>query len=184
MRWIPAPHLRDLPRVSLRVSEEDVAVIERALRDLGTDSDAGSMANEWIYRPVDVANGLLDRVPAEGGWVELSNRELVVLRTVLVWVDCDAAELLSSEAGVASRPLKRVDRAAHDPSYRGSGWEEEREAAVGRAGGACELCGEEGDCLHVHHRVPFRRFNTPEEANVGGNLLAVCPACHRRVESR
>jgi 5-methylcytosine-specific restriction endonuclease McrA len=50
----------------------------------------------------------------------------------------------------------------------------------------CQKCGkheEEHDTeLHVHHIVPLREFDEPEEANTPTNLVTVCPTCHADVE--
>jgi DEAD/DEAH box helicase domain-containing protein len=35
----------------------------------------------------------------------------------------------------------------------------------------------------VHHKIPFRAFSSPEQANQLQNLVTLCPACHRRAEA-
>jgi DEAD/DEAH box helicase domain-containing protein len=42
---------------------------------------------------------------------------------------------------------------------------------------------EQGRSHDVHHKVPFRAFSSPEEANQLHNLITLCPACHHRVET-
>lgn len=74
---------------------------------------------------------------------------------------------------------------------RGSNWDEQREKALERAGWVCEWCGQTNDeeldeigrGLHVHHRVQFREFGKPTDANKLDNLLAVCSRCHKTVEN-
>jgi 5-methylcytosine-specific restriction endonuclease McrA len=36
--------------------------------------------------------------------------------------------------------------------------------------------------LHVHHIIPLREFDEPEEANTLSNLVTVCTSCHGEVE--
>jgi DEAD/DEAH box helicase domain-containing protein len=49
----------------------------------------------------------------------------------------------------------------------------------------CQVCNrkEENQAHHVHHKIPFRQFSSIEEANQIDNLVTLCPACHRRVET-
>jgi predicted HNH restriction endonuclease len=48
------------------------------------------------------------------------------------------------------------------------------------------MCGiteeEHGRQLDVHHKVPFRLFDSPIEANRLSNLISVCPSCHKKLE--
>ena len=72
-----------------------------------------------------------------------------------------------------------------DPNRYGPNWEAQRDAARQRDGHRCVLCGaaETGGRHHVHHRRPFRTFPSYREANDLANLVTLCPACHRRVET-
>jgi DEAD/DEAH box helicase domain-containing protein len=72
-----------------------------------------------------------------------------------------------------------------DPNEYGSGWARLRDAARARDGYTCQSCGavESGRAHHVHHKIPFRTFASPAEANRLENLTTLCPACHRRVEA-
>jgi 5-methylcytosine-specific restriction endonuclease McrA len=78
---------------------------------------------------------------------------------------------------------------------RGEGWPEARRRALERDGFECQQCGltheehkQRDDLfppnkgLHVHHIVPFRTFDDPEEANRVANLVCLCASCHREVE--
>lgn len=70
------------------------------------------------------------------------------------------------------------------PNDYGPNWEQQRQRARARDHYTCQQCGarEEGKPFHVHHRIPFRRFSSPEEANRLENLVTLCPRCHRRLE--
>ncbi|HSH00950.1 MAG TPA: DEAD/DEAH box helicase [Anaerolineae bacterium] len=77
------------------------------------------------------------------------------------------------------------------PNDYGPNWDEQREKALVRDGGVCRRCGADGreKVLHVHHVRPFRTFNyvageneTYKEANQLGNLVSLCPSCHRMAE--
>jgi len=74
----------------------------------------------------------------------------------------------------------------------GPGWAATRRAALDRDGHACVLCGRGTDAIgrnpDVHHLVPVRRFVAADDreradAHRLGNVLALCPGCHRRVEA-
>lgn len=65
---------------------------------------------------------------------------------------------------------------------RGSHWQAIRRRIVERDG-CCVVCGATG-ILHAHHVVPFRMFDDPAVANDEGNLVALCPPCHRREDAR
>ena len=70
-------------------------------------------------------------------------------------------------------------------NYYGSNWQTQRNAARARDQFRCQFCGlPEGDKVHhVHHKIPFRTFATPETANRLDNLVTLCPTCHLKAES-
>jgi predicted HNH restriction endonuclease len=49
----------------------------------------------------------------------------------------------------------------------------------------CQSCGSEGDelWLEVHHIIPVREFEIPEEANTMDNLILLCRGCHVEIEN-
>ncbi len=71
-----------------------------------------------------------------------------------------------------------------DANKYGPNWAQQRDRARARDEYRCQVCGlEEGDREHdIHHKVPFRQFETPLLANQLSNLVTLCPSCHRRVE--
>lgn len=70
-------------------------------------------------------------------------------------------------------------------TYRGKGWLTIRVAVVEDQGGNCDMCGVHvGQSLPVHHKRPFREFETAEEANVRDNLVGLCQSCHMKSEPR
>lgn len=73
----------------------------------------------------------------------------------------------------------------NDANEYGPNWLVQRDRARARDGYRCQACGilEEERAHHVHHKVPFRTFGSYLEANVLPNLVTLCPACHRRVET-
>jgi DEAD/DEAH box helicase domain-containing protein len=73
----------------------------------------------------------------------------------------------------------------NDPNNYGQNWETLRSLVRSRDGYRCQVCGApEGPRSHdVHHKVPFRAFTTPEQANQLHNLITLCPTCHRKVEA-
>ena len=72
-----------------------------------------------------------------------------------------------------------------DPNAYGPGWPQARDAARARDRYICQSCGqtENGRTHDVHHKIPFRTFENPTEANRLDNLVTLCPACHRRAET-
>lgn len=68
--------------------------------------------------------------------------------------------------------------------YYGSNWKDKREEVISRDT-VCRCCGHDGSerRLEVHHIIPIRTFEIPEEANTLDNLLLLCTFCHGRVES-
>jgi DEAD/DEAH box helicase domain-containing protein len=72
----------------------------------------------------------------------------------------------------------------NDPIYYGAGWPAQRDAARARDEYRCQVCGapEGAEQHHVHHKIPFRRFESPERANQLSNLVTLCARCHRQAE--
>jgi DEAD/DEAH box helicase domain-containing protein len=72
-----------------------------------------------------------------------------------------------------------------DPNQYGPNWKQQRDRARERDAFKCQVCGrEEGDRQHhVHHKTPFRQFESYLSANQLENLVTLCPTCHRRVET-
>ena len=62
------------------------------------------------------------------------------------------------------------------------GWDRIRRQARERDGNKCTKCGKTGKRLHVHHKKPFRLFDTPEEAHNMENLITLCSKCHSKEE--
>ncbi|PWB50916.1 MAG: ATP-dependent helicase [Anaerolineales bacterium] len=71
------------------------------------------------------------------------------------------------------------------PNDYGPSWPKMRDLARARDGFRCQVCGlPEGDkAHHIHHKVPFRMFDTAEQANQLANLITVCNSCHRKIET-
>jgi len=70
------------------------------------------------------------------------------------------------------------------PNDYGTNWSKQRDFARSRDGFRCQLCGEAEGVKehHVHHKIPFRMFDTAEQANQPANLITLCNSCHRKVE--
>ena len=60
-----------------------------------------------------------------------------------------------------------------------------RDQVRARDGYRCQVCGlpESGKSHDVHHKIPFRLFASPEQANQLSNLVTLCPVCHRQAET-
>jgi DEAD/DEAH box helicase domain-containing protein len=92
-------------------------------------------------------------------WLELSDKVIETLRAAGAWTN--------------------------DPNDYGPDWPRIRDTVRRRDGYRCQVCGtpESGARQHdVHHKIPFRSFASPLDANRLENLITVCPSCHRKVE--
>lgn len=81
--------------------------------------------------------------------------------------------------------LKSLGMWSSEPNEYGRDWEKIRFAVRVRDAFRCQGCGklEAGQEFHVHHRVPFRQFLNPVEANRLENLVTLCPTCHMKAEA-
>jgi DEAD/DEAH box helicase domain-containing protein len=71
-----------------------------------------------------------------------------------------------------------------DPNNYGLNWESVRNAILERDAHTCQSCGAQPriEPLHVHHKIPFRSFNSPILANEPVNLVTLCQNCHHLAE--
>ena len=72
----------------------------------------------------------------------------------------------------------------NDANQYGPKWPQIRKNILERDQLRCQICGYQGNSadLHVHHKIPFRTFNSIIEANQTSNLITLCPTCHRIAE--
>ena len=70
--------------------------------------------------------------------------------------------------------------------YYGPSWTEQRKEARKRDGYTCQCCfkqeSEAGREHHVHHIIPFRKFDDHLKANDLSNLVTLCGKCHYKWE--
>ena len=73
----------------------------------------------------------------------------------------------------------------NEPNDYGPSWPRQRDLARARDGFRCQVCGtpEGSKQHHVHHKIPFKLFETAEQANQLANLITLCNSCHRKVET-
>ena len=71
------------------------------------------------------------------------------------------------------------------PNDYGLNWPKQRDLTRARDVFRCQLCGEAEGIKehHVHHKIPFRMFESSEQANRLENLITLCNSCHRKVET-
>ena len=86
---------------------------------------------------------------------------------------------------VAVEKLRELGLWNNAPNNYGAGWNAIRRQVRERDDFRCQSCGllEAGREHDVHHKIPFRTFASAQEANQLKNLVTLCPACHRRVET-
>jgi DEAD/DEAH box helicase domain-containing protein len=99
------------------------------------------------------------------------------LNTIGYWISLNEAQV----ADLRERMLWNADQNDYGPD-----WDKIRQNAIRRDGNRCQVCGTTlvGDSLHVHHIKPFRTFTSRETANQLQNLISLCPACHRKAETK
>ena len=90
--------------------------------------------------------------------------------------------LTPSEAVLAR--LREHNLWSNDPNDYGPNWPTQRNAARARDGHRCQVCDlpEQGQQHDVHHKIPFRRFESYEQANELSNLITLCSRCHHQAE--
>lgn len=73
----------------------------------------------------------------------------------------------------------------NDPNDYGPDWPRRREMVRAHDNYRCQACGRpETDRQHdVHHKLPFRLFASPAQANALENLVTLCHDCHMRAET-
>ncbi len=105
-------------------------------------------------------------------------------------LDLPATELLTTGYWLALADetvdkLKEERLWSNAPNNYGPTWPRQRDLARARDGYRCQICGtpETDKAHHVHHKIPFRMFDTPEQANQLANLITVCNSCHRKIET-
>ncbi len=127
-----------------------------------TTQVTGFRKRRW-YSHENLGEEPLDLPPAEllttGYWLSLSEAAIDRLREAGAWLN--------------------------DPNDYGPGWARLRDNIRLRDGYKCQVCGapENGRQHDVHHKVPFRAFAIPEEANRPENLTTLCRSCHHKVEA-
>lgn len=121
------------------------------------------------YKRIDSISGrVLERIP-----LSLPKRDLF---THGLWFSLKAPLI----ANLESRDLWRNDRLNYGPS-----WKSLRAFILARDKHICQNCfdPDRSTLLHVHHRIPFRSFANPADANHPANLISLCPACHQLAEN-
>jgi len=81
--------------------------------------------------------------------------------------------------------LKGINLWRNGRVYYGKNWSAQRSSALERDRFTCQVCGKTSQQanIHVHHREPFRNFDSSFEANRLNNLISLCSRCHARAET-
>jgi DEAD/DEAH box helicase domain-containing protein len=147
------------------LSESAQAAVPGGDREWGelqvTTQVTGFRKRRW-YTHENVGEEPLDLPPTEllttGYWVSLSTETVTSLRAAGAWTN--------------------------DPNNYGSDWLRIRDRVRARDKYTCQVCGavETSRQHDVHHKVPFRAFSSPAEANRLDNLITLCPSCHHKAE--
>lgn len=97
------------------------------------------------------------------------------LRTTAYWM-AFSEELVQT--------LRKEGLWTNDPNNYGPDWTRQRNLARKRDQYTCQMCGviEGSESLHVHHKTPFRSFQSYIYANQLENLISLCASCHKKAE--
>lgn len=95
-----------------------------------------------------------------------------------------------SEECLREYHLKQMGTGEDHPSwkggygtYYGSDWPDERSRIRDRDNNTCQVCEDEyEDNIPVHHIIPVREFDDPNDAHFGNNMVQVCLSCHPKIE--
>ena len=97
------------------------------------------------------------------------------LRTIAYWLAL-SDELVDN--------LRQLGIWTGDANNYGPNWTQQRNLARERDNYRCQICGlaEQSSAHHVHHKTPFKKFTTYQEANRLDNLITLCSNCHQKAE--
>jgi DEAD/DEAH box helicase domain-containing protein len=161
--YYTVPKVNTSIEVLHRLDVEAVAGGEKSFGELSVTSQVTGFRQVRFFTHEQLGFGDLD-IPATelntmGYWLSVNSQTVDRLRQNGLW--------------------------SNDANEYGPNWVQQRNRARARDEYRCQVCGlEEGDREHdVHHKTPFRQFETPIFANQLSNLVTLCPSCHRRVET-
>ncbi len=149
-------------RISLSAQEPAVGCVKSHGELLVTTQVTGFRKIKW-YTHEQLGSGEVSLPPSQlrttGYWLSLDEQTVDLLREQGLWTN--------------------------DANDYGPSWARQRERALARDGHRCQICGqpESGRSHHVHHKIPFRTFASPDQANQLDNLVTLCPNCHRLAET-
>ncbi len=144
-----------------------------------------------------------DETPTQGGWKAHGEVKVTTRVTGYRKVRWFAHEVLGTESlemppsdlvttgywmTISAETIAALEAAGKwnsSPNDYGPLWPAIRNRVRQRDGYRCQSCGapEDGKSHDVHHKIPFRAFHSPQEANSLSNLVTLCPSCHRKAES-
>jgi DEAD/DEAH box helicase domain-containing protein len=80
--------------------------------------------------------------------------------------------------------LREQNLWSSEKNYYGVNWNNIKKSVRERDQYTCQLCGliETNRAHHVHHKIPFKLFDSLEDANKLSNLISLCFKCHQKVE--
>jgi DEAD/DEAH box helicase domain-containing protein len=144
----------------------------------GQELVPGGSKNHGELQVTSLVTGFRKRRWASGETLGDESLELppVELQTTGYWVTL-SEEVVNS--------MREAGLWRNDTNDYSKDWIQLREMVRKRDGYRCQVCGlpENGRQHDVHHKLPFRQFASPVEANRMTNLITLCPACHRKAEA-
>lgn len=145
--------------------------------------------SEWLSNRVGENHPLYSRVEVDCEWCGETNvrgqAQVDSTENIFCSNECQSNWRSENWAGDANPMWEEGKR-----TYSGRVWTDKRQEAVERAGGTCEKPGcdraesKHGSDLDVHHIIPWRLFDSNEEAHKLSNLLVLCKEHHMEIEPR
>lgn len=134
---------------------------------------------DWLWQKYREEKKYCPQIAEEIGCSEAMVYVALLKNDVPIW---DHGETISGERHPRWNENKE--------NYYGPNWQEKREKAIQKEDSKCKVCGltrkqhreKYKHDIEVHHIIPLRDFDTPQEANKISNLIPLCTSCHRKWE--
>jgi len=144
------------------------------------DWRSGENHHNWDGGDVSVSCGVC------GGGIQMGEWQAKRSERYFCGVDCRSTWISENLSGEDNPCYIDGERG----TYYGRNWKAQRKTTLERDNYKCRACGmseeecidEYGTSLSVHHVIPFREFDSTEQANKLANLVTACSSCHRRFE--
>jgi len=162
---------------------------EKSVEEIGDEAGcSGETVRRWMHK-LDV--DMRDKSEAVANqWKGDDERRERAAENVVENAQPEAPQIKHGEHRPETlEKMSEVKRGEDNPMWEGGydseyghTWPRMREKALKRDEYGCRVCGTEED-LHVHHKLPVRTFDDPNDAHYLVNLVTCCVTCHPKLEN-